>query len=214
MAGRCTKWTLVSGLAIAAIPGAGALDAPFYAATFGRIPPAAAMTEIGRALFFDASLSASGKMSCATCHDPKHAFGPANDAPVQRGGRNGQRDGLRAVPSLRYMQNTPFFTEHYFDDDGDDSIDQGPAGGRTWDGRAQSAHDQARLPLFSPLEMANCGIDEVLAQVRRAGYAPKFREAFGENVFDDKAAAFKGVLLALEAFQQNLKPKRRYFKAN
>ena len=83
-----------------------------------------------------------------------HAFGPPNDLPVQRGGRTDAR-GVRAVPSLMYAQNVPPFTEHYVDDEGDDSIDQGPAGGRTWDGRAQSAHEQARLPLFSPFEMAN-----------------------------------------------------------
>ncbi|HVO46540.1 MAG TPA: hypothetical protein VMT29_09410 [Steroidobacteraceae bacterium] len=64
------------------------------------------------------------------------------------------RRKIDAVPSLRYTQNVPVFTEHFFEDDGNDSEDQGPAGGRTWDGRAQSAHDQARLPLFSTLEMA------------------------------------------------------------
>ena len=71
---------------------------PFYADTFAKIPSAAAMTEIGRALFFDASLSASGKMACATCHDPMRAFGPPNGLPVQRGGRDGRHFGVRAVP--------------------------------------------------------------------------------------------------------------------
>jgi cytochrome c peroxidase len=102
-----------------------------------------------------------------------------------------------------YTQNIPPFTEHYFDDEGDDSIDQGAAGGRTWDGRAQSAHDQARLPLFSPFEMANAGADAVVARVERAEYAMQFREAFGDRVFEDKALAFKGVLMALETFQQS-----------
>ena len=87
------------------------------------------MTDIGRAIFFDVSLSASGKVACASCHDPEHAFGPPNDLPVQRGGGDGQRYGVRAVPSLKYMQNVPSFTEHYFDDDGDDGIDQGPGPG-------------------------------------------------------------------------------------
>ncbi len=159
------------------------------------------MTAIGRALFFDTSLSASGTLACATCHDPLHAFGPPNDNAVQLGA--GGRRGLRAVPSLMYAQNVPPFTEHYFDDDGDDSIDQGPAGGRTWDGRSQSAHDQARLPLFSALEMANTGADEVLAAVQRASYAALFRTTFGAAVFDDKTAAFKAVLLALETYQQS-----------
>jgi cytochrome c peroxidase len=187
----------------AGVRGTAAADTPFYANAFEKVPSAAAMSDIGRALFFDASLSASGKTACATCHDPRRAFGPPNDSPVQRGGRNGRRPGVRAVPSLMYTQNIPPFTEHYFDDEGDDSIDQGPAGGRTWDGRAQSAHDQARLPLFSPFEMANAGMEAVVAKVQRAAYAAQFRDTFGSKVFDDKALAFKALLMALETFQQS-----------
>jgi cytochrome c peroxidase len=181
----------------------GALGAPFYANSFEKVPSAAAMTAVGRALFFDDSLSASGKVACGGCHDPRRAFGPPNDSPVQFGGSDGRHLGVRAVPSLMYTQNIPPFTEHYFDDEGDDSIDQGAAGGRTWDGRAQSAHEQARLPLFSPFEMANSGADAVVARVERAGYAAQFRETFGARVFEDKALAFKGVLIALETFQQS-----------
>ena len=178
-------------------------DAPFYANTFEKVPSAAAMTDIGRALFFDASLSASGRVACATCHDPRRAFGPPNNSPVQRGGRDGRQLGVRAVPSLTYTQTIPPFTEHYFDDEGDDGVDQGPAGGRTWDGREQSMHDQARLPLFSPFEMANAGPEAVVAKVRHAAYAAQFRDTFGNTVFDDTESAFKAVLLALETFEQS-----------
>ncbi|HLN48497.1 MAG TPA: cytochrome c peroxidase [Steroidobacteraceae bacterium] len=180
-----------------------ATPTPFYANAFEKAPSAAAMTALGRAMFFDRSLSASGKMACATCHDPTSGYGPANDLAVQRGGPDNRRAGVRAVMSLTYTQNLPPFTEHYFEDEGDDSIDQGPAGGRTWDGRAQSVHDQARLPLLSPHEMANASPEEVVAKVRRAAYAPKFRETFGEAVFADSALAFKAVLMALETFQQS-----------
>jgi cytochrome c peroxidase len=183
--------------------GGAAADAPFYSNTFEKLPSAAAMTALGRALFFDSSLSASGKVACATCHDPRRAFGPANDSPVQRGGADGRHYGVRSVPSLMYTQNIPPFTEHYFDDEGNDGIDQGAAGGRTWDGRAQSAHDQARLPLFSAFEMANLSADAVVARVRRAVYAAQIRETFGNTVFDDTASAFKAVLMALETYQQN-----------
>ena len=166
------------------------------------MPSAAALATLGRQLFADPALSASGKIACATCHDPKHDFGPANTQAVQPGGADGRSFGVRAVPSLKYTQNTPPFTEHFVDDDGDDSVDQGPAGGRTWDGRSQSFHDQARLPLFSSFEMANKDSDAVLAKVR-AGHDAQFRAVFGDKVFDDKALAFKGVLMALEAYQQS-----------
>jgi cytochrome c peroxidase len=102
-----------------------------------------------------------------------------------------------------YAQNVPPFTEHYFDDERDDGIDQGPAGGRTWDGRAQSAHDQARLPLLSPLEMANASMEAVAGKVQHAAYAAQFRDAFGDKVFADPALVFKAVLLALETFQES-----------
>jgi cytochrome c peroxidase len=189
---------------LAASPLSVALGAavPFYANTFEKVPTAAAMTDLGRALFFDTSLSASGKMACSSCHDPTRAFGPPDELPVRIGGRDLREAGVRAVPSLRYSQNIPPFSEHTFDDEGDDSIDQGPAGGRTWDGRAQSAHEQASLPLFSPLEMANESPDAVVAKVRRGAYAAQFRETFGADVFANGALAFKGVLLALETFQQ------------
>lgn len=176
---------------------------PFYANTFEKVPTAAAMTAIGRALFFDKALSASGKMACASCHDPARAFAAPNDLAVQRGGADGRQYGVRAVPSLMYTQYIPPFTEHFFDDEGDDSIDQGPAGGRTWDGRASSAHDQARLPLFSPFEMANASAEAVVAKVQHAAYVEQFRETFGDKVFGDHALVLKGVLMALETFQQS-----------
>ena len=178
-------------------------EKPFYADDFGRTPSVAGMMALGRVLFRDPILSASGRLSCATCHSPEHAFGPTNALAVQRGGVSGREPGVRAVPSLMYLQNVPPFTEHFFDDDGDDSVDQGPAGGRTWDGRAQSAHDQARLPLFSTFEMANTSVESVVVRVSRSAYAAQFRDTFGDNVFADRARAFKAVLMALETYQQN-----------
>lgn len=189
-------------------PGGGApvtkpAEKPFYTNDFGRTPSVKAMTALGRILFRDPALSGSGRLSCATCHSPEHAFGPPNGLAVQRGGLSGREPGVRAVPSLMYLQNVPPFTEHYFDDDGDDSVDQGPAGGRTWDGRAQSVHDQARLPLFSPFEMANSSVESVVGKVAHSAYAARFRETFGEGVFADSGLAFKAVLMALETYQQD-----------
>ena len=117
-------------------------------------------------------------------------------------GPDGRQAGTRAAPSLRYLQTLPPFSEHHFDNDGDDSIDAGPTGGHTWDGRASSAHDQARLPLLSPLEMANASPAAVVEKLKRASYSARFRNAFGERIFDDTDAAFRGALMALEVFQE------------
>jgi cytochrome c peroxidase len=177
--------------------------APFYSNSFDKTPSAAALTAIGRALFFDPGLSASGALACASCHDPAHAFASPDTGAVEFGGPDRTRPGVRAVPSLMYEQNMPPFTEHFFDSDGDDSVDQGPAGGTLWDGRAQSAHDQARVPLLSEFEMANASTAAVVDKVTRAPYAGEFRSAFGASVFDDRSRAFKAVLLALETFEES-----------
>jgi len=172
--------------------------------SFDKTPSAAALTTIGRALFFDPGLSASGALACASCHDPLHAFASPNARAVQRGGAHRGRPGVRAVPSLMYEQNMPPFTEHFFDsDDENDSVDQGPAGGTLWDGRSQSAHEQARVPLLSDFEMANDSTDEVVAKVARAPYAAEIRRAFGESVFHDRGRALNAVLLALETFEES-----------
>ena len=163
------------------------------------------MTELGRVLFSDPALSASGKLSCASCHDPAHAFGPANDLSVQLGGADLKQPGLRASPSLRYLQSVPQFTEHYFDseEEGDPSVDNGPTGGLTWDGRADRGRDQARVPLLSPFEMANPDEASVVKVVAASAQAAVMRKVFGNSIFDDSAKAFAAIVEALEAFEQS-----------
>src|SRR5579862_3918459 len=89
---------------------------------------AQALASLGRKMFFDPALSGSGKLSCASCHDPAFAYGAPNAMPVQPGGKNMKLWGQRAVPSLRYLHVIPQFAEHYFDAGatGDDSVDNGP----------------------------------------------------------------------------------------
>jgi cytochrome c peroxidase len=145
---------------------------------------ARALTVLGRALFSDPALSASGRLACASCHDPAAAYGPPGAEAVRRGGADLRQAGRRAVPSLRYLQAVPPFTEHYFEpeDEGDPSIDNGPTGGLTWDGRVDRARDQARLPLLSPFEMANPGPRAVALRV---------------------GLPFARIVAALEAFEQD-----------
>jgi cytochrome c peroxidase len=165
---------------------------------------AQAIADLGRALFFDPTLSASGRMACATCHDPAHAFAAANVRPVQSVGPDLRRQGTRAVPSLMYTQATPPFTEHFHDSDeeGDESVDQGPTGGRTWDGRVDGARDQAAIPLLASNEMANASPAAVVAKVARAPYAPEFRRLYGANIFAKPVQAFAAITKALEFYQQ------------
>lgn len=203
--------TPASKAATSAVPTAsdGAAPAPssaaaraFYGQHFSKRPRAVDMVELGRLLFFDPALSASGRQSCSSCHDPKFAYGPSDTRSVELGGPALDQPGLRAVPSLRYLEKVPRFEEHYFDEDLGDS-DQGPTGGHTWDGRADTLHDQAIAPLTSPFEMANANVAEVVAKVVRAAYAERFRGVFGADVFDTPERASNAVLLVLEVFQQS-----------
>jgi cytochrome c peroxidase len=160
-----------------------------------------ALAELGKKMFFDPALSGSGKISCASCHDPAYAYAPANGLPVQRGGKDMQQWGRRATPSLKYLQIVPSFTEHYFDSEisGDDSIDGGPTGGLTWDGRVDRGRAQARIPLLSPYEMANDGPTQVAASVLKSSYAAEVKRLAASSSVN---AVFDATLEALEAWQQ------------
>src|SRR6516165_9827838 len=52
---------------------------------FGDRPTVEEMTTLGSKLFADPTLSASGKLSCASCHSPDHAFAAPNRLPTQPG---------------------------------------------------------------------------------------------------------------------------------
>lgn len=162
----------------------------FYADSFERTPTAAQLTAIGRAAFGDPSLSESGTLACASCHDPKRALS-SDDL----------RRGTRTAPTLRYLQGTPPFTLHAIDPE--TGLDNGPTGGFMWDGRVDSLHDQARAPLFNPIEMANGSEDALAARLRHARYADDLRAAFGPHVLDRGATATRALVHALEVYQQD-----------
>jgi cytochrome c peroxidase len=159
-------------------------------------PPAAlsAIASLGDRIFHDESLSASGRMSCATCHSPDNAFAPPpGGGPVPLGGPLLTTPGLRDAPSLRYLAGNPSF---FFDSDGT------PTGGFDRDGRAVSLAAQARRPLLSAHEMANASVADVVAKLAAAPYATEFRAAFGDDVFTRPDDAFARITLALQRYQQ------------
>ncbi|MGL4966370.1 MAG: cytochrome-c peroxidase [Inquilinus sp.] len=209
MALRTGRWWTVGG-------GLAAMVLAVSAATAGSHPAgglsraevrrqAAELTALGRAMFVDPSLSASGKLSCSSCHDPQLGFGPTNALPVQLGGGDMAKAGLRAVPSLTYTQVVPPFTEHFFDseDDSDESVDNGPTGGLTWDGRVDRGADQAAIPLLSDFEMGNAGPDDVVAKALAAGYGDALQRIYGDDVLEDRKALYAGILKAFEVYEQD-----------
>ena len=104
---------------IAGAPDAGApnVSAREAAAQPGTASDQTPLATLGRKLFFDPSLSASGKLACATCHDPKRAYGPPLGKAIALGGPKMTQSGTRAVPSLRYLRSSPpFALDHRFID--------------------------------------------------------------------------------------------------
>jgi cytochrome c peroxidase len=161
-------------------------------------PPAAATlstaAQLGEQIFKDTSLSASGHLSCATCHSPDNAHAAPPDGPaVPRGGPNLDVPGFRNAPSLRYLAQSPAF---FYDDEGT------PTGGFNRDGRADTLAIQARRPFLAAHEMANASAADVAAKLSRAAYAPAFRALFGENIFSTPDLAFDRALFALQKYQQ------------
>lgn len=164
----------------------------------------AQVAALGKHLFFDASLSASGRMSCATCHSPQYAYAPPNSLAVQRGGAAMDLQGARAVPSLRYVLNrTPIWSIPYVASQAERILEgeEPPRGGFGWDGRFNTLHDQATFPLLAPNEMANLSPAAVVTTLQRASYAAEFRQVFGKEIFSDPARAYAAALAALERFE-------------
>lgn len=169
-----------------------------------QTPDAAELAALGKAMFFDPTLSASGRQSCASCHDPDHGYGPPNALAVQLGGERLDRQGRRAAPSLAYHLNrTPKWHKIQVSSLVEQltETDSPPSGGLMWDGRFNALHEQASAPLLDPDEMANANPDTVVARLARAPYAARFRAVFGEQIFENPKQAFASAMLALERFQ-------------
>jgi cytochrome c peroxidase len=152
-----------------------------------------AEAELGRRIFSDPSLSASGGMSCATCHDPAFAHAQGNALPAQLGGADLSLQGRRVSPSIRYLAFAPPFA---LDSAGT------PGGGLFWDGRASTLADQAGRPFLNPVEMALASKADLVARIALAPYAVEFRALFGADILGRPDAAFERVQRALAAFQR------------
>ncbi len=137
-------------------------------------PVTAAKVELGRKLFFDARLSADGKVSCASCHDPGRAFTDGRKVAEGIGGRLGRR-------------NSPTLLNSMF------------SAGQFWDGRAGTLEEQAKMPLTNIDEMGNRSLDEVVTKIAAVPeYVRGFQQVFGGAVTID------GFARAVATFERTL----------
>ena len=193
-------------------------------------PPLSAMAELGKQLFFDTSLSSSGREACASCHDPRHAYGPPGAEPAAFGGPTLALQGVRAVPSLMYLEAQPNFS--IGPDPGGDSdtapvplpqlamqastatratktardttqtaVNVVPQGGLFWDGRASTLQGQAMGPLLNPFEMDGGSVQRVAAKLQAAPYANRFVALFGPNIFEAPKLLVAEALFAIVRYQ-------------
>src|ERR1700704_4679228 len=134
--------------------------------------------EFGTRLFFDQRLSASGTLSCSSCHVPE---------------RNWTDNLTRGVGLSEVDRNTPTLVNlrggHWYG----------------WDGASDSLWSQSLRPILDPRELA--ATPRHVAQLVRGDeqLACRYRKAFGTppSPTDDEAV-FVGVGKALAAFQETL----------
>lgn len=143
-------------------------------------PMSRAKVELGRALFFDRRLSASGEMSCATCHRPELAFSDGRPRAV---GLHGDLHP-RGAPSL--------FGVAY----------QASLG---WDDPAPASLEKQLLtPLFGhdPIEMGNERSEHLLERLRQDPWLRlRFAAVFPE---DAESLTLENLARAIAAFERTL----------
>jgi cytochrome c peroxidase len=155
-----------------------------------------ALAGLGRALFFDTSLSDPPGQSCASCHDPRWAFATPRNR-MQAGmtpGADPSRFGMRNAPTLMYASFIP--ARHV------DPVRGTLVGGLMHDQRADSLEDHALRPFFNPAEMANASPAALLARLRRASYAAQFDRVFGRGALSDPGRALQHLAAAVAAYQR------------
>jgi len=139
-------------------------------------PTTAEKIELGKMLFFDPRFSATGTVSCFSCHNVMEGGDDHRSVSI---GVHGQVGG-RNAPTV---WNAAFLSSQF------------------WDGRAATLEEQAVGPVTNPIEMGMGSLDEALARLRAIpGYKQHFDNAFGagDNVTMDNAAK------AIAAYERTL----------
>lgn len=146
-------------------------------------PYSKAKKDLGKFLFFDARLSKTGQIACASCHNPELAW---TDNSTRSFGHNRQTGKRNAMT----IMNTAFAHKLF------------------WDGRAESLEDQARFPIPDKVEM-NSNLDIAVENITAVeAYKPLFKKAYGDdNVTLDR------ILKAIATFERGVKsPKSKFDK--
>lgn len=134
--------------------------------------------KLGDRLFHDTRFSATGKVSCATCHDAKKVF---TDSPLRVSEGINKLTGTRNAPTV---VNSAYFTKLF------------------WDGRSPDLEDQSRHPFVNPVEMGLKDHEPILQIVRTdPAYVEAFRVVFGKS---GDQVTMQEVTEAIAAFERTI----------
>lgn len=132
--------------------------------------------ELGKALFFDPRLSASGVFSCNSCHN----LATGGDDNLETSIGHGWQKGPRNAPTvLNAVLNAAQF----------------------WDGRAEDLKAQAKGPVQAGVEMANTAEQVVVTLKSMPQYVEWFKAAFPD---ESDPVTFDNMARAIEAFEATL----------
>lgn len=150
---------------------------------------------LGKALFYEKRLSSDSTISCATCHEQNHAFGPHN-TPLSEG--VGGQLGTRNAPALfNLIWSTNFM----------------------WDGGINHIEVMPLAPITNPVEM-NETMANVVQKLQSSGsYRSLFKKAFGsEQVTDQRLfkalACFMGMLISDQSKYDQVKNGKATFTSD
>ena len=161
--------------------------------------------KLGESLFFDQNISLTRNTSCATCHDPEHAFidtrfskeGADQDIFINGAlsvGDDNVALGGRNTPTATYANLIPEFSL---------STNGTPKGGQFHDGRATTLKDQAMRPPLDPDEMMMENEADVVTRIAdNPEYVESFKALFGEAIFDDINASYNAMGEAIGEFEK------------
>jgi cytochrome c peroxidase len=153
---------------------------------------------LGEALFHDANLSFNRTQSCATCHNPAHAFVDGRDNGIGGAvslGDDGSSLGDRNAPTAAYAMFSPAF---FYDE-----VAGSWRGGQFHDGRETDLKGQAGGPPLNPAEMGMAAKGDVVTRIREnPAYLSSFTSLYGAAVFDDNNTAYAAMAEAIGKFEK------------
>lgn len=133
--------------------------------------------QLGDRLFNDVRFSSTGKISCASCHNP--ALGFADGLKTAKGIKD--LIGTRNSPTVL---NSAFFHSQF------------------WDGRSPTLEDQALHPFVNPIEMGLADHKPIIEVIRKdQKYVEAFKAVFGLN---PEQITIDHVTKAIAAFERTL----------